>query len=299
MSFNEQPQVPPMPSAPQPASDMQHKLREFSDPKVKVGGFSVSSAAVTTVVAAFIAIIAMFLPYATVSVGGFISQTVSVLVGTNESGSFIKGDGWIVIVLAVVAAVLAVIRQALAAFVVAVLHFLLWLFETINAGRAVGEAASYSGLVQIKVSYGAGYWLWTVTVFVILIATGVEFYSMMQLKKAQGPQAAAAAAPPSVPPMAPADAAPTTQPGTPLAPYAQPMPPAPSAPSPQAPVSAMPPAPSAPSVTEVSQTDVYQVSDPSSPAGVDDVVVEQQTTYEGMPAQQSPAPQSPQSSQQQ
>lgn len=289
MSFNEQPQVPPMPSAPQAASDMQHKLREFSDPKVKVGGFSVSVAAVTTVVAAVIAIIATFLPYATVSVGGFFSQTVS----------FIKGDGWIVIVLAVAAAVLAVIRQALAAFVVAVLHFLLWLFETINAGRAVGEAASYSSLVQVKMSYGVGYWLWVVTVFVILIATGVEFYNMMQLKKEQGPQAAAAAAPLSVPPMAPAGAAPATHPGTPLAPYAQPAPPAPSAPSPQAPVSAMPPAPSAPPFTEVSQTDVYQVSDPFSPTGVDDVVVEQQTTYEGMPAPQSPSPQSPQPPQQQ
>lgn len=291
MSFNEQPQVPPMPSAPQPASDLQHTLREFTDPKVKIGNLGVSVAAVTTVVAAVIAIIATFLPYATVSIPGFFSQTVSL----------IKGDGWIVIVLAVAVAVLAVIRQALAAFVVAVLQFLLWLFETINAGHAAGEAASYSGLVQVKVSYGAGYWLWAVTVFLILIATGVEFYNVMQLKKAQGPQHPnTAMASPSVPPMAPmgaAPAAPATQPGAPIPPYAQSAPAAPATPvppSPQAPAAAMPtpPAPSAPSLTEVSQTDVYQVPDPASPTGADNLVVGQQTAYGDVPA--PPAPQVPQ-----
>lgn len=287
MSFNEQPQVPPMPSAPQPAPDMQHKLREFSDPKVKIGNIGVSVAAVTTVVAAVIAVIATFLPYATVSIPGFFSQTVSL----------IKGDGWIVIVLAAAVAVLAVIRQALAAFVVAVLQFLLWLFETINAGHAAGEAASYSGLVQVKVSYGAGYWLWAVTVFLILIATGVEWYNVMQIKKTQqGPQDPNAAMPtPSVPPMAPMDAAapaPAMQPGAPLPPYAQSVPPVP--PSPQTPAAPVPPAPSAPSFTEVSQTDVYQVPDPASPTGADDVVVERQTAYGDMPAPQPPAPQAPQ-----
>ncbi|PAU69377.1 hypothetical protein B1400_0939, partial [Bifidobacterium italicum] len=52
--------------------------------------------------------------------------------------------------------------------------------------------------------------------------------------------------------------------------------------------------PPAASVTEVSQTDVYQVPDPSSPTGADDVVVEQQTAYGDVPNPQAPTSQSPQ-----
>ncbi|PLS27015.1 dihydrolipoamide acetyltransferase [Bifidobacterium anseris] len=296
MSFNEQPQVPPMPSAPQPAPDMQRTLRELSDPKVKVGNLGVSVAAVTTVVAAVLAIIAMFLPCVTVSVGGLFSQTVSL----------IQGDGWIVLILAIAVAVLAVIRQALAAFVVAVLNFLLWLFETVNTGHVAGEASSYSDLVQVKVSYGAGYWLWAVTVFVILIATGIEFYNMMQLKKTQ------AASTPGAAPAAPVAPYPMGTPPAPAAPQAPvaPAAPAPSYAAPAAAASTVPtpaasaadaslppyaaPVPPAASVTEVSQTDVYQVPDPSSPTGADDVVVEQQTAYGDVPNPQAPTSQSPQ-----
>lgn len=281
MDFNEQPNVPPAPQAPVPpapqapvppapqqapnnasAADLQAKVRELSDKKITVGNLNVSYAVVTTVVAAVIVFIAVFLPAVSASTWG-LSLSRSLIQG---------GDGWIVLALIVAVSVLAILRKALAALIIAGLDAVVWLIELIDLNSKMSDMGSY-----VDVSLGIGFWLWTIGMFVMLAATAVEFYNLHQLKKEQ-----AAQVPGSVP-LAPAGQYPMGAPAAPAAApsYAAPAPVAPSAPAADA---SLPPyatsaAPAVQPVAEVSQTDVYEVPDPSAPAGVDDVVVNQQETF--------------------
>lgn len=156
--------------------DVKESVNKFADSlgkqHLKIGNYEVAYGNLVTVVGALLAIIGVFLPFASVSAFG-VSMSVSLMP---------HGDGWILLIGAVVIAVLAVLRQEIAALTVTIIYTLLVIFEIADAGSKISQSG-YGQFVHL--SYGAGMWLLIIAIIVMLIGTIFAFYNKQRAKNAQ------------------------------------------------------------------------------------------------------------------
>lgn len=156
--------------------DMKESVNKFADAlgkqHLKIGNYEVAYGNLVTVVGALLAIIGVFLPFASISAFG-VSMSVSLMP---------HGDGWILLIGAVVIAVLAVLRQEIAALTVTIIYTLLVIYEIAAAGSKISQSG-YGTLLQL--SYGAGMWLLIIAIIVMLIGTIFAFYNKQRAKNAQ------------------------------------------------------------------------------------------------------------------
>lgn len=156
--------------------DMKESVNKFADAlgkqHLKIGNHEVAYGNLVTVVGALLAIIGVFLPFASISAFG-VSMSVSLMP---------HGDGWILLIGAVVIAVLAVLRQEIAALTVTIIYTLLVIYEIAAAGSKISQSG-YGTLLQL--SYGAGMWLLIIAIIVMLIGTIFAFYNKQRAKNAQ------------------------------------------------------------------------------------------------------------------
>lgn len=156
--------------------DMKESVNKFADAlgkqHLKIGNYEVAYGNLVTVVGALLAIIGVFLPFASISAFG-VSMSVSLMP---------HGDGWILLIGAVVIAVLAVLRQEIAALTVTIIYTLLVIYEIAGAGSKISQSG-YGTLLQL--SYGAGMWLLIIAIIVMLIGTIFAFYNKQRAKNAQ------------------------------------------------------------------------------------------------------------------
>lgn len=161
--------------------DVKESVNKFADSlgkqHLKIGNYEVAYGNLVTVVGALLAIIGVFLPFATVNVGMMgvsMSQSVSLMP---------HGDGWILLIGAVAIAVLAVLRQEIAALTVTIIYALLVIYEIANAGSKLSQLGEYRQFIHL--SYGAGMWLLIIAIIVMLIGTIFAFYNKQRAKNAQ------------------------------------------------------------------------------------------------------------------
>lgn len=156
--------------------DVKESVNKFADSlgkqHLKIGNYEVAYGNLVTVVGALLAVIGVFLPFASVSAFG-VSMSVSLMP---------HGDGWILLIGAVVIAVLAVLRQEIAALTVTIIYTLLVIFEIADAGSKISQSG-YGQFVHL--SYGAGMWLLIIGIIVMLIGTIFAFYNKQRAKNAQ------------------------------------------------------------------------------------------------------------------
>lgn len=156
--------------------DMKESVNKFADAlgkqHLKIGNYEVAYGNLVTVVGALLAIIGVFLPFASISAFG-VSMSVSLMP---------HGDGWILLIGAVVIAVLAVLRQEIAALTVTIIYTLLVIYEIAAAGSKISQSG-YGTLLQL--SYGAGMWLLIIAIILMLIGTIFAFYNKQRAKNAQ------------------------------------------------------------------------------------------------------------------
>lgn len=156
--------------------DVKESVNKFADSlgkqHLKIGNYEVAYGNLVTVVGALLAVIGVFLPFASVSAFG-VSMSVSLMP---------HGDGWILLIGAVVIAVLAVLRQEIAALTVTIIYTLLVIFEIADAGSKISQSG-YGQFVHL--SYGAGMWLLIIAIIVMLIGTIFAFYNKQRAKNAQ------------------------------------------------------------------------------------------------------------------
>lgn len=156
--------------------DMKESVNKFADAlgkqHLKIGNYEVAYGNLVTVVGALLAVIGVFLPFASISAFG-VSMSVSLMP---------HGDGWILLIGAVVIAVLAVLRQEIAALTVTIIYTLLVIYEIAAAGSKISQSG-YGTLLQL--SYGAGMWLLIIAIIVMLIGTIFAFYNKQRAKNAQ------------------------------------------------------------------------------------------------------------------
>ena len=156
--------------------DMKESVNKFADAlgkqHLKIGNYEVAYGNLVTVVGALLAVIGVFLPFASISAFG-VSMSVSLMP---------HGDGWILLIGAVVIAVLAVLRQEIAALTVTIIYTLLVIYEIAGAGSKISQSG-YGTLLQL--SYGAGMWLLIIAIIVMLIGTIFAFYNKQRAKNAQ------------------------------------------------------------------------------------------------------------------
>lgn len=155
---------------------MKESVNRFADSlgkqHLKIGNYEVAYGNLVTVVGALLAVIGVFLPFASISAFG-VSMSVSLMP---------HGDGWILLIGAVVIAVLAVLRQEIAALTVTIIYTLLVIYEIAAAGSKISQSG-YGTLLQL--SYGAGMWLLIIAIIVMLIGTIFAFYNKQRAKNAQ------------------------------------------------------------------------------------------------------------------
>ncbi|RYN13893.1 hypothetical protein PG2022B_0583 [Bifidobacterium animalis subsp. animalis] len=161
--------------------DVKESVNKFADSlgkqHLKIGNYEVAYGNLVTVVGALLAVIGVFLPFATVNVGMMgvsMSQSVSLMP---------HGDGWILLIGAVVIAVLAVLRQEIAALTVTIIYALLVIYEIANAGSKLSQLGEYRQFIHL--SYGAGMWLLIIAIIVMLIGTIFAFYNKQRAKNPQ------------------------------------------------------------------------------------------------------------------
>lgn len=156
--------------------DMKESVNKFADAlgkqHLKIGNYEVAYGNLVTVVGALLAVIGVFLPFASISAFG-VSMSVSLMP---------HGDGWILLIGAVVIAVLAVLRQEIAALTVTIIYTLLVIYEIAAAGSKISQSG-YGTLLQL--SYGAGMWLLIIAIILMLIGTIFAFYNKQRAKNAQ------------------------------------------------------------------------------------------------------------------
>ena len=156
--------------------DMKESVNKFADAlgkqHLKIGNYEVAYGNLVTVVGALLAIIGVFLPFASISAFG-VPMSVSLMP---------HGDGWILLIGAVVIAVLAVLRQEIAALTVTIIYTLLVIYEIAAAGSKISQSG-YGTLLQL--SYGAGMWLLIIAIILMLIGTIFAFYNKQRAKNAQ------------------------------------------------------------------------------------------------------------------
>lgn len=160
--------------------DVKESVNKFADSlgkqHLKIGNYEMAYGDLVTVVGALLAVIGVFLPFATVNMGMMgvsVSQSVSLMP---------HGDGWILLIGAVVIAVLAVLRQEIAALTVTIIYTLLVIFEIADAGSKISQSG-YGQFVHL--SYGAGMWLLIIAIIVMLIGTIFAFYNKQRAKNSQ------------------------------------------------------------------------------------------------------------------
>lgn len=155
---------------------MKESVNRFADSlgkqHLKIGNYEVAYGNLVTVVGALLAVIGVFLPFASISAFG-VSMSVSLMP---------HGDGWILLIGAVVIAVLAVLRQEIAALTVTIIYTLLVIYEIAGAGSKISQSG-YGTLLQL--SYGAGMWLLIIAIILMLIGTIFAFYNKQRAKNAQ------------------------------------------------------------------------------------------------------------------
>ena len=119
-----------------------------------------------------LAIISLFLPFATVSAEIF---------GTSisESVTYIEGDGAIVFAAIVVAGVLIFLKKDLFALIPIGIGTAISIYSAINVGKAFGDVSSLYGDL-IKVGFGIGFYLLLVG---LVVAAGAMAYSQFVLNK--------------------------------------------------------------------------------------------------------------------
>lgn len=156
--------------------DVKESVNRFADSlgkqHLKIGNYEVAYGNLVTVVGALLAVIGVFLPFASISAFG-VSMSVSLMP---------HGDGWILLIGAVVIAVLAVLRQEIAALTVTIIYTLLVIYEIAGAGSKISQSG-YGTLLQL--SYGAGMWLLIIAIILMLIGTIFAFYNKQRAKNAQ------------------------------------------------------------------------------------------------------------------
>jgi len=122
-----------------------------------------------------LAIISLFLPFATVSAEIF---------GTSisESVTYIEGDGAIVFAAIIVAGVLIFLKKDLFSLIPLGIGTAISIYSAINVGKAFGDVSSLYGDL-IKVGFGIGFYLLLVG---LVVAAGAMAYSQFVLNKNGG-----------------------------------------------------------------------------------------------------------------
>lgn len=159
---------------------------------IQIGNKKIDYAAIVTLVGAVISIIALFLPFTSVSMFG---QKVS-------SSLFQQGAvGWYMLVMLLAIGACAVLEKRFTALVLTGLDTLLLIFviaagaQQMQQGSALSSVLEgYMGQQAMRVQYGAGMWLAIIGVIVMLVGTIVAYYNQMQAHKRTTPAAPAAPA---------------------------------------------------------------------------------------------------------
>ncbi|RYQ02766.1 large tegument protein [Bifidobacterium pseudolongum subsp. globosum] len=159
---------------------------------IQIGNKKIDYAAIVTLVGAVISIIALFLPFTSVSMFG---QKVS-------SSLFQQGAvGWYMLVMLLAIGACAVLEKRFTALVLTGLDTLLLIFviaagaQQMQQGSALSSVLEgYMGQQAMRVQYGAGMWLAIIGVIVMLVGTIVAYYNQVQAHKRTTPAAPAAPA---------------------------------------------------------------------------------------------------------
>ncbi|WP_405748678.1 hypothetical protein [Bifidobacterium sp.] len=159
---------------------------------IQIGNKKIDYAAIVTLVGAVISIIALFLPFTSVSMFG---QKVS-------SSLFQQGAvGWYMLVMLLAIGACAVLEKRFTALVLTGLDTLLLIFviaagaQQMQQGSALSSVLEgYMGQQAMRVQYGAGMWLAIIGVIVMLVGTIVAYYNQVQVHKRTTPAAPAAPA---------------------------------------------------------------------------------------------------------
>lgn len=190
------PHVPPQQHAPQQTAAAARKganlAESLGSQHIQIGNKKIDYAAIVTLVGAVISIIALFLPFTSVSMFG---QKVS-------SSLFQQGAvGWYMLVMLLAIGACAVLEKRFTALVLTGLDTLLLIFviaagaQQMQQGSALSSVLEgYMGQQAMRVQYGAGMWLAIIGVIVMLVGTIVAYYNQVQAHKRTTPAAPAAPA---------------------------------------------------------------------------------------------------------
>lgn len=150
-----------------------------------------------TLIGALLVIVGVFAPFVQASMtynpmmsmegmgmGGF-SATQIISRHANLMSVF-YGLGWVVLMGAVIVAILAVVRQNLAALIVTGLADLVVAYAVARAGAEISRAGGTTSLYSFSYGFGAGAWLLIIGAIVMLIGTIIAFYNEVNSKKIEG-----------------------------------------------------------------------------------------------------------------
>lgn len=190
------PHVPPQQHAPQQTAAAARKganlAESLGSQHIQIGNKKIDYAAIVTLVGAVISIIALFLPFTSVSMFG---EKVS-------SSLFQQGAvGWYMLVMLLAIGACAVLEKRFTALVLTGLDTLLVIFVIAAGAQQMQQGSVLSGVLEgymgqqaMRVQYGAGMWLTIIGVIVMLVGTIVAYYNQVQAHKRATPAAPAAPA---------------------------------------------------------------------------------------------------------
>ncbi|RYQ24171.1 large tegument protein [Bifidobacterium pseudolongum subsp. globosum] len=187
------PHVPPQQTA-AAARKGANLAESLGSQHIQIGNKKIDYAAIVTLVGAVISIIALFLPFTSVSMFG---EKVS-------SSLFQQGAvGWYMLVMLLAIGACAVLEKRFTALVLTGLDTLLLIFVIAAGAQQMQQGSVLSGVLEgymgqqaMRVQYGAGMWLAIIGVIVMLVGTIVSYYNQVQAHKRTTPATPAAPAGP-------------------------------------------------------------------------------------------------------
>ena len=141
--------------------------QQLEGKQVNVAGQSFNYLSLITLISAVVIVVSVFLPFASASAFG-ISISASLIDG---------GDGWILLVLAVITGVLAYLKKHVPALVLAVISLALVLFEMVHSSSVISEYGSL----------GVGAWLLLLASVAMLVGTVLTFLNEKNKAAKSGP----------------------------------------------------------------------------------------------------------------